>query len=111
MRWAAGTAKNKRTAVTQFKAFLETAGMSCIIRSFAGDEVKSTGARRKEENLLGVFGMTRVMAGLTIPTVESYIALIRTWYEWKCGAPLGIRGHGARSQAFAPKSEQVSNDQ
>ena len=92
MRWAAGTAKNKRTAVTQFKAFLETAGMSCIIRSFAGDEVKSTGARRKEENLLGVFGMTRVMAGLAIPTVESYIALIRTWYEWKCGAPLGIRG-------------------
>ena len=92
MRWAVGTQKNKLTAVNQFKAFLDTAGLTCIIRAFDGDEVKPLGAAKREENLLGVFGMTRVMAGLAIPTVESYIALIRTWYEWKCGAPLGIKG-------------------
>jgi hypothetical protein len=31
MRWAAGAAKSKLTAANQLKAFLETAGTTCVI--------------------------------------------------------------------------------
>lgn len=90
---APGTIKNKHTSVKQFTAFLEAAGLPEVFRNFPSEnETKDLHISRKEENLLGIFGMTRVMAGLSIPVAESYIALIRTWYEQHCGSPFGIKG-------------------
>ena len=92
-RWAAGTNKNRHTAVKQFKAFLAASDMTAVLQNFpVGNQVKTLECSRKEENLLGVFGMLRVMAGVSMAVAESYIALIRTWYEWYCGSKLGIKG-------------------
>jgi hypothetical protein len=92
-RWSAGTNKNRHTEVKQFKAFLAASGMTSVVQDFpVGNQVKTLERSRKEENLLGVFGMLRVMAGISMAVAESYIALIRTWYEWYCGSKLGIKG-------------------
>jgi hypothetical protein len=79
--------------VKQFKAFLAASDMTSVVQDFpVGNQVKTLERSRKEENLLGVFGMLRVMAGISMAVAESYIALIRTWYEWYCGSKLGIKG-------------------
>jgi hypothetical protein len=91
-RWSVGTNKNRHTAVKQFKAFLAASNMTSVVQNFpVGNQVKTLECSRKEENLLGVFGMLRVMAGISMAVAESYIALIRTWHEWHCGSKLGIK--------------------
>jgi hypothetical protein len=63
-RWAAGTIANKDVVVSQFKSFLESAGLPHVLMDKPPEhDVKPMSMRRREENLLATWGMMRVMSG------------------------------------------------
>lgn len=97
-RWAAGTVKNKHTAVRLFLAFLVAAGKSEVATVTPSEDApKLISVRRREENLLATWGMLRVMSGQRMKGAEQCASQVRTWYKHLHGAEFGIKGTGTEA--------------
>ena len=94
-RWAAGTIANKDVVVSQFKSFLESAGLLHVLMDKPPEyDVKPMSTRRREENLLATWGMMRVMSGQKLKGAEQYVSHVRTWYVRRTGYDFGVKGFG-----------------
>jgi hypothetical protein len=83
---------NKDVVVSQFKSFLESAGLLHVLMDKPPEhDAKPMSTRRREENLLATWGMMRVMSGQRMKGAEQHVSHARTWHARRTGYDFGVK--------------------